>query len=1127
MVKKLSITAIGLLWLLFAVGAFAKAPSRVQSKRPFTLNKVTDVEVQTASNIANWMYWVRDDGKSGYEPFIGNGSVYPRGKANVIFQDGMVWGGFVQGESLPKVGGQTYNIGTQPGWIVTPGTATTDPVPIDPSNSRVQIYRIRKDFESLTPDQATVIRDASELNGVDASNVTTEMAQAVIDNYAADWANWPGDLGAPFVDMNGNGTWDPGVDEPGIANADQVIWFVANDANASVSNQLAGSDPIGLEMQTTIWAYNQPGATLGQMIFKKYRFINKSGKQVDSMFIAQWSDPDVGSFSDDLAGNDRARSLGFAYTGFLTDDAFARVNSNPACAGYDFFQGPIVETGDPNDVAIFDLKKRTGFKNLPMTSFGFFAAGSPISDPALGVFDGTLEWYNLLNGFIPTTDLNNPSPFIAGAGPNAGQPTKFPLDGDPFRQTGDIDAFGTNLPPGDRRIVLSSGPFTLAPGDTQEVTVAVVGGVIEQQGGTNRNAVEQMKLNDDFAQFIFNNLFEGIPKPPVKPIVKVTPIRDEIALEWGSDPDAVAATEADDPVLGFNFEGYNVYQFPNKFAGAGEAKKIATFDKSNFITIIRGKKFVPEFGDIVEVPIESGTDSGIQRNFVITKDFINDRPLRMGTPYYFAVTAYNFNPDPTVPEPSLESALDKIEVIPQDPVPGTFYNAKPNSDVEITHPAGASDGVVSVKVVDPAAVTGHNYEVFFTPNADSSELLWNVRDVTANKVVIQNKKQASSLTTPDIDQPIADGLKIIVTGPALNFKNFQVVANANGPLDPPEGGALDFDGFPSLRPTDRQQVGDGHWAIHTGDNGSRGSYSAFIARTTRNGGNWPEIIPYDFEWRFVGTTSWVWDAFITGNFYQYPFELWNIGIATPDDPSDDYRMFPIVIDFGGDQTFNLESADHSGSGALNDPFTDWVYWYNPTGDTPDEAPGDAGYQAIATAIQNGTYDGSTGAEVMARMVLINWNGGTAPPYNQDLPEDGTIFRITSTKPNTEFDVFAFTAPSVTKSNALAKADVQKVNVFPNPYYASNSLELNRFNRFVTFTHLPKHAEIRIFNLAGIQVRKLNKSDDSQFFKWDLKNEKNLPVASGMYIARINMPDQGVTKVLKLMIIQGEQILEFF
>jgi hypothetical protein len=112
--------------------------------------------------------------------------------------------------------------------------------------------------------------------------------------------------------------------------------------------------------------------------------------------------------------------------------------------------------------------------------------------------------------------------------------------------------------------------------------------------------------------------------------------------------------------------------------------------------------------------------------------------------------------------------------------------------------------------------------------------------------------------------------------------------------------------------------------------------------------------------------------------------------------------------------------------------------------------------------------------------------------------------------------------------------VENVNVFPNPYYATNTLEVGRFQKFVTFSHLPVNqpTTIRIFNLAGTQVRKLDKqanesSNQSQFLQWDLNNATGLPVASGIYICHIDMPELGKTKVLKVFIVQSAEILEFF
>jgi hypothetical protein len=108
-----------------------------------------------------------------------------------------------------------------------------------------------------------------------------------------------------------------------------------------------------------------------------------------------------------------------------------------------------------------------------------------------------------------------------------------------------------------------------------------------------------------------------------------------------------------------------------------------------------------------------------------------------------------------------------------------------------------------------------------------------------------------------------------------------------------------------------------------------------------------------------------------------------------------------------------------------------------------------------------------------------------------------------------------------------KADLNKINVFPNPYYALNAAETNRFVRFVTFNFLPEKATIRIFNVAGQLVRILEKNDTSQFLRWDLNNQSNFPVASGMYIAHIDMPETGATKVLKVAVIQEQEVLEVF
>jgi hypothetical protein len=56
------------------------------------------------------------------------------------------------------------------------------------------------------------------------------------------------------------------------------------------------------------------------------------------------------------------------------------------------------------------------------------------------------------------------------------------------------------------------------------------------------------------------------------------------------------------------------------------------------------------------------------------------------------------------------------------------------------------------------------------------------------------------------------------------------------------------------------------------------------------------------------------------------------------------------------------------------------------------------------------------------------------------------------------------------------------------------------------------------------VMKIEKDDDTQTADWDLTNQYSIPVASGIYIAHIDLPDVGKEKILKIALVQEEQIL---
>ncbi|MCH7858318.1 MAG: T9SS type A sorting domain-containing protein, partial [Candidatus Marinimicrobia bacterium] len=422
-----------------------------------------------------------------------------------------------------------------------------------------------------------------------------------------------------------------------------------------------------------------------------------------------------------------------------------------------------------------------------------------------------------------------------------------------------------------------------------------------------------------------------------------------------------------------------------------------------------------------------------------------------------------------------------------------------------------------------------------TNSTSFGETLWNLTNLTTGEVVLENQLQAKDVDV-DVAQLVVSGVQVQVQGPPPDFKDFQVVANAAGPIDPPEGAAADFQGFPSERPTDRQQVGAGHWMFHTGDNGTRGSYGAFLARSLRND-NFDRAVPFDWEMRFTAAGGFAVRAFEDGVVVPVPFELWNVGVATPDDASDDYRLVPwlLTVEGGGGISLNpdgytVEPTDHSASGGDDDPFTPWIYWIRPA----DFSPGTAGYDAFVASLDftvtppmEGTY-AYDGAEIFARTVLLNWNGGSVSDpatfqatVDQLVPEEGTIFRLITTKPNGVSDVFTFDSPLPAQTDIAA--DIDKINVFPNPYYGFHLLEQSREQKWVKFNHMPEKATIRIFNLGGTMVRVLEKNDPSQYLEWNLKNQAGFPVASGIYIAYIET--NFGNKILKLAIVQEEQILQ--
>ncbi|HEY4613266.1 MAG TPA: hypothetical protein VII11_09805, partial [Bacteroidota bacterium] len=641
--------------LLWSVAFASDGPNKSKQAAKQSLLKSAGTPRYGLLDINNLTTWHRTDGQANHSPGGDNGMYFPRGTGNVIYQDGVVFGAKVFLGGFPdaggtaaslqpvRVGGGTYSVGTKEGWVTGLGATATAATP---SDVRARMYRIRRDYTSMSATEAR--NDAASYNEKTAPEVTDADIATMVGFYDKDWKEWPVDLGAPYIERNGNpgyqsppafsGTFtvdsliSQNQDEPGVVGsdpnspADQVLWTVYNDLDRSQALSFVGSEPIGLEIQKTVWGYKRSDA-LGNLYFSRFRLINKGGIAVDatsigafyldSMYVCQWSDPDLGSFSDDLVGCDVAASLGFVYNANGIDDTFRKYAIAPPATGYDFLAGPIVPA--PGETGVFDLKVRNDVRNLGMSSFAYFSAGSPYSDPTGAYNTNTGRWWKMLRGFAPLGTISDADQvYASGSFPVS----TYPLSGDPVSRSGFIDGLGTSysFAPGDRRLLLTTGPFRMAPGDTQDIVMGTVAGL----GSDRLSSIAVMKFNDRFVQNTFDALFQ-VPKPPLAPDVKVAELDGQIILEWGSNEQRVKDIEDRLAQPGsFRFEGYNVYQLPSRGSRLSEGVRITTFDTPADPTVVLDEQFDQSSGQILSLPVQFGSNSGINRVFNFNRDYVRD-----------------------------------------------------------------------------------------------------------------------------------------------------------------------------------------------------------------------------------------------------------------------------------------------------------------------------------------------------------------------------------------------------------------------------------------------------------------------------------------------------------------------
>jgi hypothetical protein len=429
-------------------------PARAQGARSFEVARRIDVNKinMITTNFGSFAF----DIASGSA-----GLVYPKGSGKTaVFASGLWLGCRVNGEIRVAVASYAQEYG--PGAMVA---GSFD----DPHRPEYKVYKVVP-FTGSPSDTDHVDRTPAELA---ADPQLDPLAHHSWSEYLAGAAPFGAPTRLHRLPDTSTPAPDDSVDVLGPdVSGHQMLWAVYNDADPLLhGNDEGRTAPLGVEVQQTTFAFDQAGP-FGQTVFLRFKIINKGASLLEDAYVSVWNDPDLGGFTDDLVGCAPTPSLAFCYN---ADNDDAVYGFAPPAVGYDFVRGPIGSGGTP----------------LGMTAFSRFWSATD-GDPS-----HFSEVYNSMQG------LHRDGTAVID--PTTGLPTKYFFPGDPVTGQGWLDA-----QPADRRFLTTSGPFTMAPGESQDVVAAIVIG----QSHDRLASIADMRCADAYVQQVFDQNFAQPGPPP-------------------------------------------------------------------------------------------------------------------------------------------------------------------------------------------------------------------------------------------------------------------------------------------------------------------------------------------------------------------------------------------------------------------------------------------------------------------------------------------------------------------------------------------------------------------------------------------------------------------------------------
>jgi hypothetical protein len=1095
-----------------------------KNDNPSSLAKPATVEFElfSSNNISNW---IGNQGHlSSHIPTGDAGGSWPTGSGKrTVFASGIWVIGQMDGEI--RSAASEYITEWSPGTIPY-NTQTQLPTSGSPDNTADhQIYLIGEG-------------DSSDPNSED---------------YNREFATWPASDGAPshdgelfsdlnqngireidenFEDFNNDGTYNPpdgnlvtGSDPPRFIG-DEMTWYVMNDWDTTAHHRLWNSAPMGIEAHVLVYTLSDE-PLYENVQFNQITLVNKGGDQIDSCYYSYWSDPDIGDANNDAVGCEPQLSLGYAYNNHYSDRSYGL---QPPAVGYTILQGPLVTS--IGDTVWQDDSYAPDQASLDMTSYIFFVG----SDNRFGDPKNEIEAYYNMQGLNKDGTLYQ-DPW--------GIETVFLQSGDPVEHTGwtGIDFRAS----GDRRFMANTGPFDMAPWDDSndngqadfgEPGVQIVhGALIIVDGADHLDAITNLKHVSRYVQQDFDYGFEDFVMP--SPQFTANAEDGEIILNWFE-----GATGYEAMSFGpYAFEGYNIYQGASE---DGPWTNIATYDIVNRLGNIYDQAY-NESGYLETQVVQEATDSGLEHLLSIGNDQLNDAsPLVNNRLYHFALSAYAY------PSAALPSWNDHDEVAVTIPIiissekrivsirPHVNYMGINPRDTLAILQRGDSELSITIDVMDPSHITGLDYEIGFEYDSTTSlgrwYLLrtgtssqdtlhksvwfgqWNARwrqwlvDFGHEYVPFKYYFDGFELSVDDISfqapkynrswlqtvNPIKDSTWVtsypavspggvdslmIVEGDTISLIDFF------GPLEHHwdtyeyyvrEEGTLTWFDIP-FKET-RSVIIRSFTSSFGGQGGDRIADIPGIG----GGSNDLEFLQADLELRFTEAGQYASlysaDAGYNPVLIHIPYEIW-----------DTERNIQLCI--------GINDINRSG-GNQDTTLDDWQY----TLDMDWVIVFDRDYASYGSQVDS---------------LFNNPHSGWGWQFNRESRfSNGDVISIQFLNPVIAgIDVYSWSTEMA--GTAYDQDALDQIQIFPNPYFGYQPEQSSFSKPYVTLSNLPEQeCIIRIYSLGGQLVRRFD-HEVGTYEYWDLLNDHGSPIASGMYIVHIEVPDLG-NKILKAAVFQPER-----